>query len=468
MGILKEATNTTMTRRVAMVSLGCAKNLVDGECLLGQLATGGYEIITDPAAADVIIINTCAFIEAAKKEAIDAILEQATWKEKGNCSCLVVSGCLAQRYASEIRESLPEVDLILGTCAISQICDQVDDFYAKQERRQALPEEQQREHDRALTRYYAPGALQHLDGPRLLSTGPSAYLKIAEGCSNRCAFCAIPRIRGPYQSRPLEAVLREAASLKEKGVNELILVAQDSTAYGLDRGEGRLLPKLLAELDDMDFQWIRFLYAYPSGFSSELLEVLAKSKHVLPYIDLPIQHASDRILAAMKREERQEDLRQIFQAIRRTVPQACLRTTVITGFPGETEEDLQCLLDFMQEIRFDHLGAFTFCPEEGTAAAQYAEQIPTALAEERQARIMLLQQEIARQKREETIGHQELLLIEGRTDDNLFYRARSWREAPDTDGLVAVASPVEMQLGNFYPVRIIEADAYERTGVYEP
>ncbi|MDI9469568.1 MAG: 30S ribosomal protein S12 methylthiotransferase RimO [Bacillota bacterium] len=448
-------------RSVALISLGCAKNLVDSECMLGILDQASYRLVSRPQEADIIIVNTCAFIEAAKTEAIEHILEMAEWKKKGRLSCLVVAGCLAQRYATEIASELPEVDIILGTTAISRIVRQIEHHY----------ERQAGEEGPVIDAAYRPaGVLEHLDGPRLLSTGVSAYLKIAEGCSNHCTFCAIPAIRGPYRSRTMDSVLREAEELCAGDVGELTLVAQDTTRYGLDTEGKALLPQLLAELErNFDFIWIRFLYAYPEGVTDELLQVLANSRRIVPYLDLPIQHASDSLLRRMGRRLTTSELRALFAKIRNQLPEAILRTTVLLGFPGEEEEDVLKLLDFIREVEFDHLGAFVYSPEEGTAACRLPGQLPQELAAERAARVMECQQQISLKRRRSTIGDRELVLIEGSTEDGLFYCGRSRREAPESDGFIAVASEVELEIGSFcHPVRIVDASAYERTGVFAP
>ena len=410
-------------RSVALVSLGCAKNLVDSGCMLGLLDEAGYALVNRPQEADVIVVNTCAFIEAAKTEAIDQILAMAEWKERGRASCLVVAGCLAQRYAAEIIEELPEVDIILGTTAVDRIADLIDRHYEKPEGAGAIVDAD----------YRTAGVLSHLDGPRLVSTGVSAYLKISEGCSNHCTFCAIPSIRGPYHSRPMDSILREAEALYAGGVRELTLVAQDTTRYGLDLAERPLLPELLAALEQrFDFTWIRFLYAYPEGVDDRLLGVMADSRAIVPYLDLPIQHASDRLLRRMGRRIGSAWLRERFGRIRELLPGVVLRTTVLLGFPGEEEEDVSTLLDFIRDIRFDHLGAFVYSPEEGTPAWRLADRVPSDLAARRAARIMACQQAISLERRRSTIGDTELILIEGVTGDGLFYRrtqpARSSRE----------------------------------------
>ncbi len=447
-------------RSVALVSLGCAKNLVDSECMLGLLDEAGYRIVSRPQEADIIVVNTCAFIAAAKEEAIDQILEMAEWKERGRASCLIVAGCLAQRYAAEIRQELPEVDIILGTTAVSRITDLIDRHFARSGGESPIVD----------AAYRSADVLSHLDGPRLVSTGVSAYLKISEGCSNHCTFCAIPSIRGPYRSRTMDSILREAESLCASGVRELTLVAQDTTRYGLDLGDDCLLPQLLGELErEFDFTWIRFLYAYPEGVTDELLGLMADSRRIVPYLDLPIQHASGRLLRLMGRRVDGIWLRKHFTRIRELLPGAVLRTTLLLGFPGEEEEDVASLLDFIREVRFDHLGAFVYSPEEGTPAVRLPSRVPSGLAAERLNRVMECQRTISLERRRSTIGDSELVLIEGVTEDGLFYRGRSQREAPESDGFIAVASELELDIGSFcHPVRIVDASAYERTGVFAP
>ena len=456
-----DLTTPADARVVSLVSLGCAKNLVDGECMAGILADDGYRLSLDPAEADVIIVHTCAFIDAAKEEAIDAILTHADWKVEGRCSCLVVTGCLAQRYADEIAAELPEVDIVLGTTAFTRIAEQIEAFY----RRRAADGESTGPLIDAC--YRRDGALAHLEGPRLVSTGVSAYLKIAEGCSNHCTFCAIPGIRGPYLSRDFDAIVAEAERLVAGGVRELILVAQDTTAYGLERDGVRRLPELLRRLDALDIEWLRFLYAYPNGVSDELLDVMAEGRHILPYLDLPIQHASDPVLRRMGRREDVATLRERFARCRARLDDPVLRSTVMLGFPGETEADVDALVDFIEAVEFDHLGAFVFSPEEGTPAARLPadQHIDPETARARYERVMLAQQRVAMRCRAASVGRTEQVLIEGTTADGMFYRGRSWREAPDTDGQVVIASEVPLDTGSFYSCTIIEASPYERMGV---
>ncbi len=450
--------------QVAHQALGCAKNLVDSESMLALIKQAGYSCVADMAEADLILVNTCAFIEAAKREAIDAILQAASFKE-GRCRALVVCGCLAQRYAKEIEAELPEVDAILGVAHYKDVVETLDRLLLPEADIQALYGLD----DKPLldVSYSTVGALAHLNSVRDFQQQSYAYLKISEGCVHRCAYCAIPAIRGPLCSRPMEDILDEAKRIREAGVPELILVAQDSCSYGLDLYGRRRFADLLDALAQLDFPRIRYLYGYVNGTTRELLDCIERHENILPYFDIPIQHAADSVLQRMRRPDRQEQLRRCFQELRRRFPRATLRTTVICGYPGETESEFKELLDFVKEVQFDHLGCFTYSPEEGTAAAELPDRVPSEVAEARSAQLMALQQEISQARSQRLIGQRRQVLIEKVSDDGLFYIGRTEAQAPDIDPVCYVLSEAgALELQRIYPVEILEVQDYDLTGVY--
>lgn len=428
-------------RRVGMVSLGCAKNRVDSEIMLGLIEGAGYEIVADPAAADAIVVNTCGFIAPAKEESIDAILEMAELKKKGSLRLLIVTGCLSQRYPEELAHELPEVDAFLGAGQQEEIVS-------------ALRHAEGGERP-VLTGY--PEGFPEV--PRILTTGGrSAYLKIGEGCDNRCAYCAIPLIRGPYFSRPADSVLREAQDLWDIGVSELTLIAQDTTRYDEPGGLAGLL-RALARKDW--FKWIRVLYAYPGRVTDELLDVMEGEKGVLPYLDIPIQHVTDRMLRRMNRHDTRAGIEKLLRAVEKRKTPFVLRTTLMCGFPGETEADFREMLAFIGDHPFQHLGAFAFSPEEGTKAFGMDGAVPEALAEERLGLLMEKQRAISRGFLEARVGELAEVLLEGREEGILY--GRSWREAPDdADGRIYVSAMED--LAGFVPVRLTRAADYDMMG----
>ncbi|MDD2214809.1 MAG: 30S ribosomal protein S12 methylthiotransferase RimO [Oscillospiraceae bacterium] len=452
---------------VALITLGCSKNLVDAEYMSGVMAADGMTIVSQPQDASVIVVNTCGFIDSAKKEAIATILDMADYKQDGNCNFLIVTGCMAQRYAADIAQALPEVDAIIGTSHYNDIAKAIRRLYTEQNAtarsgpRQQLP--------LSWTDFDPDHTLEHLHaGSRKLSTHYYAYLKLAEGCSNHCTFCAIPAIRGPQRSRPLDELLTEAATLLREGVSELILIAQDTTAYGLDLTGRRDLPALLRQLSALPFQRIRFLYAYPDGVTPELLEVMAAAPNILPYLDLPIQHASDSILKRMARKDNAAQLRAVLDQARAVMPDICLRTTVMVGFPGETEQDFRCLLDFLKAQKFDHLGCFIFSPEEGTVASRLPEQVSAETAQARYNQVMETQQQILQDLNSQRLNQVYTVLVESVSTDGVFYLGRCDWQAPEVDSLTHVLAEAQpLEIGQYYPVRIIEADHYDYTGVVE-
>ena len=389
--------------KILFISLGCDKNLVDTEVMLGMLASRGYEMTNDEQEADIIVINTCCFIHDAKEESIQNILEMAEYKKNGSAKALIVTGCMAERYRQEILDEIPEVDEVLGTTAYDRILDAVDAALAGQHEVMTADLD----------------ALPLPETKRLVTTGGHfAYLKIAEGCDKHCTYCIIPKIRGNFRSVPMERLLKEAQDLAEQGVKELILVAQETTLYGKDLYGEKSLPKLLRELCKISgIRWIRILYCYPEEITDELIQVMKEEPKICHYLDLPIQHANDTILKRMGRRTSKQELIDIVQKLRKEIPDICLRTTLITGFPGETQEQHEEVMEFIDTLEFDRLGAFTYSPEEDTPAATFEDQIDEEVKEDRQADIMELQQEIAFDKAEDMIGREVLVMIEGKVAD---------------------------------------------------
>ena len=439
--------------RILFISLGCDKNLVDSERMLGLLAQKGYTFTDDEDEADAVIINSCCFIGDAKEESINTILEFAPRRTQGRLKALIVCGCLAQRYSAEIAEEIPEVDAVVGTAAIDQIADTLESVLAGNARNALF------DIDRPCM----------YDIPRSVTTGGYyAYLKIAEGCDKRCSYCVIPKVRGRYRSVPMEALVREARTLAEGGVKELILVAQETTLYGRDLYGEKRLPQLLKKLAEVEgIVWIRLLYCYPEEITDELIEVIREEKKVCHYLDIPIQHASDRILKRMGRFTRQAEIRERIGRIRERILDICLRTTLITGFPGETEEDFEELAAFVDEMEFDRLGVFPYSQEEDTAAAEMPDQVPEELREERRDVLMELQQEIAFEKEASMVGRTVTAMVEGKLTEERVYAARTWRDAPDVDGYLFIDTDRELASGDFVRVRITGSHEYDLTGELE-
>ena len=436
--------------KILFISLGCDKNLVDTEVMLGMLASRGYEMTNDEQEADIIVINTCCFIHDAKEESIQNILDMAEYKKNGSAKALIVTGCMAERYRQEILDEIPEVDEVLGTTAYDRILDAVDAALAGQYEVMTADLD----------------ALPLLETKRLVTTGGHfAYLKIAEGCDKHCTYCIIPKIRGNFRSVPMERLLKEAQDLAEQGVKELILVAQETTLYGKDLYGEKSLPKLLRELCKISgIRWIRILYCYPEEITDELIQVMKEEPKICHYLDLPIQHANDTILKRMGRRTSKQELIDIVQKLRKEIPDICLRTTLITGFPGETQEQHEEVMEFIDTLEFDRLGAFTYSPEEDTPAATFEDQIDEAVKEDRQADIMELQQEIAFDKAEEMIGREVLVMIEGKVADENAYVGRTYRDAPNVDGLIFINTDVELISGDFAKVKVTGALDYDLIG----
>ena len=436
--------------KILFISLGCDKNLVDTEVMLGMLASRGYEMTNDEQEADIIVINTCCFIHDAKEESIQNILEMAEYKKNGSAKALIVTGCMAERYRQEILDEIPEVDEVLGTTAYDRILDAVDAALAGQHEVMTADLD----------------ALPLPETKRLVTTGGHfAYLKIAEGCDKHCTYCIIPKIRGNFRSVPMERLLKEAQDLAEQGVKELILVSQETTLYGKDLYGEKSLPKLLRELCKISgIRWIRILYCYPEEITDELIQVMKEEPKICHYLDLPIQHANDTILKRMGRRTSKQELIDIVQKLRKEIPDICLRTTLITGFPGETQEQHEEVMEFIDTLEFDRLGAFTYSPEEDTPAATFEDQIDEEVKEDRQADIMELQQEIAFDKAEDMIGREVLVMIEGKVADENAYVGRTYRDAPNVDGLIFINTDVELISGDFAKVKVTGALDYDLIG----
>ncbi len=442
--------------KIFFVSLGCDKNLVDTEMMLGQLVSAGHEITNNEEEAEVAVVNTCSFISDAKEESINTLLRMGELKEEGTLKGIVAAGCLAERYCKEIREDIPEVDEIVGTMAIDEIITAVDKI-ASGERTEFIKD--------------INGPIVY-GKPRIVSTGGHfAYLKIAEGCNKRCTYCAIPGFRGNYRSVPMEALINEAKQLVEGGVKELILVAQETTVYGVDLYKKKMLPELLRELAKIEeLVFIRLLYCYPEEITDELIEEIKTNKKVCHYVDMPIQHASDNVLRRMGRKTTEADLRRIISKLRSEIPDMCIRTTLITGFPGETSEDFKIMKSFVEEMRFDRLGVFTYSQEEGTKAAEMPDQIQESVKVRRRNSIMKLQQEIAFEKAEEDIGKSMLVMVEGRMPEesdsfNAVYACRTYKDAPEVDGFLFLEVDRELMTGDIIPVKVTASNKYDLMGV---
>ncbi|XCP83985.1 30S ribosomal protein S12 methylthiotransferase RimO [Roseburia hominis] len=441
---------------ILFISLGCDKNLVDTEVMLGILAERGHQMVDDESLADVAVVNTCCFIHDAKEESIQNILEMGALKENGRLKALIVTGCLAQRYQEEILEEIPEVDAILGTTSYEEIADVIDKVTGDSPKERADARITLRDVD------YLP---EKIDGRLVTTGGHFAYLKIAEGCDKHCTYCVIPKVRGDYRSVPMEKLIREAEELARSGVKELILVAQETTVYGVDLYGEKRLPQLLRELCQISgLAWIRILYCYPEEITEELIQVMKEEPKICHYLDLPIQHASDAILKRMGRRTSKEQLISIIGRLREEIPDIALRTTLITGFPGETKEQHEELMEFVDTMEFDRLGVFTYSREEDTPAAAMPDQIPEEVKEERQAELMELQQDIAFDAAQDRIGEELLVMIEGKVADENAYVGRTYRDAPNVDGLIFVNTDEELMSGDFAKVKVTGALEYDLIG----
>lgn len=437
--------------KILFISLGCDKNLVDSEKMLGLLDGAGYGITDDETEADIIVINTCSFIHDAKEESIQAILEMAEYRKSGSCRALIVTGCLAQRYQREIMEEIPEVDAVLGSTGADRIVEAVSQVLAGQEHSMMLED---------INRPYLEG------GKRLLTTGGHyAYLKIAEGCNKHCTYCIIPKLRGKYRSVPMETLLAEAEELAEGGVKELILVAQETTLYGLDLYGEKSLHVLIRKLCRIrGLRWIRVLYCYPEEIYDELIQTMKEEPKVCHYLDLPIQHANNQILKRMGRKTSKEDLTAIIGKLREEIPDIILRTTLITGFPGETQEQHQELMEFVDQMEFDRLGVFTYSAEEGTPAAAMEGQVPQEVMDERRQELMELQQEVAFDLAERRVGACATVMVEGQISGENAYVARTYGDAPGVDGYLFIHTDEVLMSGDFARVKITGACEYDLIG----
>ena len=442
------------------VSLGCDKNLVDTEKMLGVAGGLGVSFTDDETEADAILINTCCFIGDAKEESVNTILEMARYKEEGKCRALIVAGCLAQRYKQEIIDEIPEVDAILGTTSYEEIGNVLTRLFGEEK-------EKKEEH---ISCFHDLKELPETAKKRVMTTGGHyAFLKIAEGCDKRCSYCIIPYLRGPYRSVPMEQLLAEARELADNGVRELILVAQETTLYGKDLYGEKTLPKLLHELAQIPgIYWIRIQYCYPEEITDELIQTIKTEEKVCHYLDIPIQHASDRILKRMGRRTHKAELKERIGALRREIPDIALRTTFICGFPGETEEDHEELMEFVDEMEFERVGVFTYSAEEDTPAYSYPDQIPEEVKEERRADVMELQQEIAFEHCENMVGKVLDVMIEGKVADEPAYVGRTYMDAPNVDGLIFVNADEMLMSGDFVRVKVTGANEYDLIGeVYD-
>lgn len=439
-----------MSIKISFISLGCDKNLVDSEVMLGLLRDKGYTLINDETKADVIVVNTCGFIQDAKEESIGTIIEMGQYKENGKCKALIVTGCLAQRYQDELIKEMPEIDAILGVSNYDKVIEAVESVldnkkYISFEVNDHVPEE------------YINRVIS--------SAGYSAYLKIAEGCDNHCTYCIIPKIRGMIKSRTIESLIEETKYLAQNGVKELILVAQDTTKYGIDIYGEKKLPALLRELCRVDgIEWIRLLYCYPEEITDELITVIRDEEKVINYLDMPIQHANNDILRRMARKSTKEMIKDSISKLRKEIPDICIRTTLITGFPGETREQFEDMKEFVQDVRFDRLGVFSYSPEEGTPAALFEDQIDHDIKEARKDEIMALQQGISKSINEELVGKTYSVIIEGYISEDRVYCGRTYRDAPDVDGMIFVSCPYELMSGDIINVRVSSSNEYDLIG----
>jgi ribosomal protein S12 methylthiotransferase len=459
-----------------MVSLGCPKNLVDSEVMLGLAQQQGHQLTRDAAEAEVLVVNTCAFIDRAKQESIDSILEMAQHKKTGACRQLIVTGCLAERYRDELRAQIPEIDAVLGTGEVTGIADAIGAqpgfATGRSGHESRVIPLLRRNGERIET--VAPGGgsrdlptyIYDADTPRLLATPRHyAYVKVAEGCDYKCAFCIIPQLRGHYRSRPIASIVKEANALAEQGVKELLLISQDTSFYGIDRDERGALPRLLRALNGVDgLEWIRMLYLYPTTIGDDVLDAVAQSARVCKYIDLPLQHASDAVLKRMKRPGTRAVYERLLDRVRRRVPGVTLRTTFIVGFPGETEADFAELASFVEGVGFDHVGVFTYSHEEGTSAHQLADDVPARTKRQRQSRLMSLQRRIVRRAQRDRIGREVRLLVDGpAAEHELVLRARLEGQAPEIDPHVYLTEcdPSQIPTGGFIQAEIVGSRDYD-------
>ena len=426
---------------IGFVSLGCSKNLIDTEMLIGLFKKNGYNIVNNPEKADIIIVNTCGFIESAKQEAINTLLEMAEYKQK-RCKYLIAMGCLVQRYKNELEKEMPEVDLFIKYDSYATIWDQIINKIKE----------------------ISNSKINKLDyNYRVITTGDNyAYLRIADGCNNKCTFCAIPKIRGEYTSRKIEDIVEEAKIIAKKDIKELIVVAQDTTKYGIDIYGKPMLAKLLQELCKIDgIKWIRFLYAYPESITDELIDVVKNNDKICNYFDIPIQHISNKVLKRMNRKSTSESIYELIEKLRNKIPDVIIRTTVMVGFPGETNEDFEQLYEFIKKAKLDKMGAFMFSKEEGTPAEKLKEQIHHMTKKSRYNKIMEVQNKISDQKLKEKIGNTYKVLIEGSSFDNKYYIGRTYMDVPEIDGIVYIRKTKQILEGSFIDCKITDVNEYD-------
>lgn len=438
-----------MNKKIGIVSLGCPKNLVDSEIMLGMLKHADYEIVNEKENAEILIVNTCGFIESAQQESINTILEMAEEKNR-SCELLIVTGCMAERYKEKILDLIPEVDAVLGTGNYKEIAEVINRAYQGEK----------------VVAYGKLNETGYLDEERIISSRKhSVYLKISEGCDNRCTYCIIPYLRGAYRSRKIEALVKEAQTLAQHGAKEIILVAQDTTRYGIDIYEKKMLPELIREISKIEgIEWIRLLYCYPEEIDDELIDEIASNPKVCKYMDIPVQHASDRILKLMGRRGTAAEIRSSLTKLRERVEDIVLRTSLIVGFPDETEDDFQQLVSFVEEFKFDRLGVFTYSKEEGTPAAKMKNQIRKNIKVKRQKTILELQNTISTEINAKRTGKVYKAIVDGIADDGIFYYGRTYAEAPEIDGTVYFTSPEPLDFGSFVEIRILNSEDYDLIG----
>lgn len=437
-----------MNKKIGFISLGCAKNLTDTETMLGILTEDGFEISADAASCDIIVVNTCAFIDSAKEESINTILDMAKLKQN-NCELLIVTGCLAQRYKDEILSELPEVDIILGTNDYPSVANVINSYYKDKSKKSVVSSE---------------NTPVSYDLPRIQSTPfYTAYLKIADGCDNFCTYCIIPKLRGKFRSRPIDSIISEAKELSQNGVKELILVAQDTACYGKDTGNS--LAQLLKELSKIDgIEWIRLQYCYPENITDELIEEISKNPKIVKYLDIPLQHVSDNVLKLMGRRSRKEQIENLIDNLRGKIPGICIRTSLICGFPGETSEDFEVLKEFLDKYRIDKVGVFTYSREEGTPAYNFQNQIDEEIKQNRRDELMTLQQAVSLDVNNNRIGTRVHAIIEGYDEAELCYVGRCSFDTPDVDGIAYIYSEDEHSAGDIVEIEIIDFSEYDVVG----
>ena len=447
--------------KVGFVSLGCSKNLIDTEIVIGHFKKHNYEIVNNPEKADIIIINTCGFIESAKEEAINTILEMAEYKKK-KCKYLIVIGCLVQRYYKELKKALPEVDLFIKI-------DEYDYLWEKIEKliKENIVEESKTNTSNKITEIRPlpmPRCEEFLD--RVITTGENfAYLKIGEGCSNRCTYCAIPYIRGPFVSRKMEDIIEEAKMLVKKGIREIIVIAQDTTKYGIDIYGEPKLPEVLQKISEIpEVKWIRFLYSYPEGVSDKLIEVVKNNEKICKYFDIPIQHISNRMLKMMNRKTSKEEIEKLITKLRKEIPNVVLRTSLMVGFPGETEQDFNELYEFVQNAKFDKLGTFMYSKEEGTPASRMQNKINGNTKRSRYNKIMKIQQKISNENLQNKIEQEVEVLIENKTFDGKYFVGRTKQDVPDIDGLIYIKNNDKELMNQFVTAKIVDVKEYDLIG----